>query len=113
MSNEEDLKKILKFQSDRNWKQFHSPKNLAISLSIEASEILEIFQWTKDNTFPQEKKGHLAEELADVYYYLLLLAHETNIDMNEAFKAKMKINEKKYPIEKSKGISKKYSDLND
>lgn len=110
---EEDLKKILKFQKDRDWKQFHSPKNLAISLAIEASEILEIFQWTKDNNLPQEKRNHLAEELADIYYYLLLLAHETNIDIKEAFKEKMKINEKKYPIEKSKGNSKKYSDLND
>ena len=107
----DDLKKILKFQKDRDWKQFHSPKNLALSLSIEASEILEIFQWTKDNNLPKDKKEKLYEELADVYYYLLLLAYETGVDLKKAFKSKMEINEKKYPIDKSKGNSKKYNEL--
>ena len=107
----EDLEKILKFQKDRDWKQFHSPKNLAISLSLEASEILELFQWTDNNNLPDDKKENLKEEIADVYYYLLLLAYETGIDIKEVFEKKMLLNEKKYPIDKSKGKSKKYNEL--
>jgi len=108
-----DLEKILKFQKERDWKQFHSPKNLAISLAIETSEILEIFQWTNDNHVPEEKMQHLSEELADVYYFLLLLAHESGIDLKLAFNEKMKINEKKYPVDKARGSSKKYTEYND
>ena len=106
-----DLDKILKFQKERDWKQFHSPKNLAISLSLEASEILELFQWTKNNDLPQDKKKKLEEEIADVYYYLLLLAHESGIDIKKAFENKMALNEKKYPVDKSKGKSNKYNEL--
>ena len=107
---EKDIQEILKFQKERDWKQFHLPKNLAISLSIEAAEILEIFQWTKGSDLPGEKRKHLEEEIADVYYYLLLLAHETNIDIKKAFQKKMMINAKKYPVSKSKGSSKKYTE---
>jgi len=106
-----DIKRILEFQRQRDWKQFHLPKNLAISLVLEAAEVLDVFQWTKDNELPPDKKEQLAEELADVYYYLLLLAHETDVDIKEAFKKKMEINEKRYPISKSKGSSKKYTEL--
>lgn len=107
----EDLDKILSFQKERDWKQFHSPKNLALSLSIEAAEILEIFQWTKDNNLPEDKRKELEEELADVYYYLLLLAHETGIEIKKAFEDKMALNQKKYPVDKAKGNSKKYNEL--
>jgi len=107
----EDVKKILEFQKERDWKQFHSPKNLAISLSIESSEILEIFQWAKDNNLPADKKAHLEEEIADVYYYLLLLAHETGVDIKKAFAEKMKKNAEKYPVEKAKGNSTKYTNF--
>ncbi len=108
---QEDLDKILKFQKERDWKQFHSPKNLAISLSIEAAEILELFQWTKDNNLPEDKRIELKEELADVYYYLLLLAYESGIDIKKTFKEKMTLNEKRYPVDKAKGNSKKYNEL--
>ena len=101
----------MKFQSDRDWKQFHSPKNLAISLNLEAAEVLELFQWTKDNNLPPEKKEQLAEELADTYYYLILLAHETDIDIEQAFEKKMQLNAERYPVSKSKGSSKKYNQL--
>lgn len=107
----QDIEKIIKFQKERDWKQFHLPKNVAISLCLEAAEVLELFQWTKDNSLPDSKKEQLAEELADVYYYLLLLAHETNIDIRQAFEEKMKLNSSKYPIDKSKGSSKKYTEL--
>ena len=106
-----DLKKILKFRDDRNWKKFHSPKNLALSLSIEASEILEIFQWTSNNKLDSKRKKELEDEIADVYYYLVLLAEETNIDIKKAFKNKMKSNELKYPASKVKGRSTKYNKL--
>jgi len=108
---QEDLDKILKFQKERDWKQFHSPKNLAISLSIEAAEILELFQWTKDNNLPEDKRIELKEELANVYYYLLLLAYKSGIDIKKAFKDKMTLNEKRYPVDKAKGNSKKYNEL--
>jgi len=106
-----DLQKIIRFQKNRDWKQYHLPKNLAISLALESAEILEIFQWTKDNELPADKKNLLADEIADVYYYLLLLAHETGIDIQDAFQKKMQLNEKKYPVDKSKGSSKKYTQL--
>jgi NTP pyrophosphatase (non-canonical NTP hydrolase) len=102
---------ILKFREERKWKQFHSPKNLAISLMLEASEVVEIFQWSKDHKVPQDRKQDLAKELADVYYWLLLLAHDEGIDLNKALEAKMKENEKKYPIAQSKGTSLKYTKL--
>jgi NTP pyrophosphatase (non-canonical NTP hydrolase) len=107
----DNLQKILQFQKERDWKQFHQPKNLAISLAIEVSEILEIFQWTKDNDVLPEKKDRLADEIADVYYYLLLLAHETGIDIQKAFQQKMIKNEKKYAVSKAKGSSQKYTEL--
>lgn len=106
------LDKILLFQKERDWKQYHTPKNLAISLSLEAAEILELFQWTDDNRLPEDKKDKLAMELADVYAYILLLAHETGIDLSSAFDEKIKINNAKYPVEKSKGNAKKYTEFN-
>ena len=106
-----DLERILKFRTDRDWKKFHSPKNLAISLSIEASELLENFQWTPDNQIDESRRKEIEEEIADIYYYLLLIAHESNIDISSVFGKKMKINEEKYPIEKSKGKSTKYNKL--
>lgn len=105
------IERIIEFQKERDWKQFHFPKNLAISLCLEAAEVLELFQWTKDNNLPSSKKKHLEEELADVLYYLLLLAHETDTDLDVAFENKMKLNAAKYPVKKSKGSSKKYTEL--
>jgi len=110
MNSDIHLKQIIEFQKERDWKQFHDPKSLAISLSLEAAEALEVFQWTKDNALPEGKKEALAHELADVYWYLLLLAHETGIDLDDAFKAKIEINRRKYPAEKVKGIMKKYGE---
>lgn len=103
--------KIRKFNTDRNWTQFHDPKNLAISLQLEASEVLEMFQWTKDNKEKVGKKVELAEELADVYYWLIMLAHHYDIDLLKALEEKMLKNEEKYPISKSFGNSAKYTEL--
>ena len=106
-----DLQKILRFQKQREWKQFHSPKNLAISLALESAEVLELFQWTFDNSLPSGKQKQLVEELADVYYYLLLLAHTSKIDLHKAFASKMIVNANKYPVHKSRGKSTKYTEL--
>ncbi len=111
MNHAELVDLILKFREERKWKQFHSPKNLAISLMLEASEVVEIFQWSKDHIVPQDRKQDLEKELADVYYWLLLLAHDEGIDLYKALESKMKENEKKYPIARSKGTALKYTEL--
>ncbi|MGA2623834.1 MAG: nucleotide pyrophosphohydrolase [Bacteroidota bacterium] len=105
------LRQILKFRDARDWKQFHSPKNLSISLALEAAEILETFQWTADNELPKAKKKEFELEIADVYYYLLLLAHEAEIDIDKAFAEKMIVNKKRYPVSKARGNSRKYNEL--
>lgn len=105
------LEKILKFRDERDWAQYHTVKNLASSLSIEAAEVLEIFQWKLDLELSMEEKEKLEEELADVFYYLLLLAHESEIDLTDALIKKLDINRQKYPVEKSKGKSTKYTEL--
>lgn len=100
-------KEILEFIAERDWEKFHSPKNIALSLSLEASEVLELFQWTEE-TREREK---LAGELSDVLYWLLLLAHKNTIDIEKAFHEKMSKNRMKYPVEKAKGIATKYTEL--
>lgn len=105
------LQRIRQFSIDRDWDKFHDPKNLAISLQLEASEVLELFQWTKDNQLKPGKEAEIGDELADVFYWLLLLANHYNIDLVQALDKKMDQNEKKYPIEKSKGRADKYTDL--
>ncbi len=116
MSNIKDLTdKILKFRDERNWKQFHNPKDLAISLSLEAAEVLEHFQW-KGKPGEMEKyiadhKDDLGAEMADVLYCILLLANEINVDLVETFEKKMAKNALKYPIEKAKDSDRKYTDL--
>lgn len=105
------IERIKKFCTDRDWSQFHDPKNLAISLQLEASEVLELFQWTKDNQAKPGKEADIADELADVFYWLIMLANHYNIDLTEALDQKMDKNEEKYPIEKAKGQSKKYTEL--
>jgi len=112
MSNPKAIKIIKEFIKQRDWEQFHDPKNVAISLSLESSEVLELFQWTKDNEINKNKVTNLKDELADVYYWLLLLADHYDIDIDDALEEKIKKNEKKYPIDKSKGSSAKYSEFN-
>lgn len=99
---------IQEFINARDWNQFHDPKDLAISLSLEASEVLEHYQW-KNNE--EVDKGELSKELVDVLYWVLLMAANLDIDLGEAFKKKMEENEKKYPVEKAKGNKAKYTKL--
>lgn len=111
MNKAELLEEIKKFIDERDWEQFHDPKNLAISLNLEASEVLELFQWTKSNEIDSSKSSDLPDELADVYYWLLLLADYYQIDLDKALEDKLLKNKTKYPIDKSKGKSDKYTDL--
>lgn len=111
----ETIKKILKFRNDREWEQFHKPKELAISLSIEASELLECFQWKSEKEVKEmlssDAKSKVVDEIADVGNYLLLLCEELDVDLLEIIENKMAKNAEKYPIEKAKGSNKKYTEL--
>jgi len=111
---DEIIKKIIEFRDARNWKQFHNPKDCAISLSLEASEVLEHFQWKSKEEMEEHIKTHkdeIGEELADVLYWILLMSHDLDIDIIDAIEKKMKKNEKKYPVEKSKDKHTKYTEL--
>ena len=115
MNDSETYKKLVQrikvFCDERDWSQFHDPKNLAISLQLESSEVLELFQWTKNNEIKQGKEQELSDELADVLYWLIMLSNRYQINLLEALDKKMNKNEQKYPIEKSKGNSVKYTEL--
>jgi len=107
-------KKIIKFRDARDWKQFHNPKDTAISLVLEAAEVMEHFQWKNKEEveeYLKTSKDHIGEELADVFYWVLLMSHDLNIDIVKALKQKIKRNEDKYPVEKSHGSHKKYTEL--
>ena len=107
---------IEKFVKDRDWDQFHSVKNLSMALSVESSELLEIFQWMSEADSDKSKenpklKGKLEDELADIFVYLLRLVNKTEIDLESAVLNKIKKNALKYPVEKARGNSKKYDEL--
>ena len=95
-------KRIIDFRNKRHWVQEEAiaPKNMAIGLMLEATELLEVFVWTKDNRLPHDRKKHFEEELMDVLYWVLLIAHDQKIDIPKAFERKMKKNEVKYPVKK-------------
>jgi NTP pyrophosphatase (non-canonical NTP hydrolase) len=102
------------FAREREWEQFHSPKNLASALAVEAAELLEHFQWMTEEqsrALGEEKKNDIAEEVADVFLYLLQLSDKLGIDVLAAAQRKLEINAAKYPVALAKGSSKKYSDL--
>lgn len=103
----ETIERIRKFSEDRDWDQFHSPANLAKSISIEANELLECFQWDEANYDINEVK----EELADVLVYCRNMLDKLGLDEDEIINAKMEQNEKKYPVDKAKGKADKYNKL--
>ena len=105
--NTQTIERIRKFTSDRDWDQFHSPANLAKSISIEANELLECFQWS-DTDYDLQ---HVKEELADVLVYCRDLLDKLDLDEDEIVNMKMDQNEAKYPVEKAKGTSNKYDEL--
>ena len=106
---------LRQFAVERDWDQFHSPRNLAIALTVEASELLEHFQWIRDESpadLSTEQLAAVREELADVLLYLIRLADKLNVDLEAAAEDKLKKNAEKYPIAKSRGSSKKYTESN-
>ena len=104
----EIMEALVKFRNDRDWKQFHNPKDLAIAINVEASELLQLFLWKEAD---EAKEGRIKEELADVFAFSFLLAHEKGFDIKEIILNKLKINSEKYPIEKARGNAKKYNEL--
>ena len=108
---QETINQVLKFRDDRNWKQFHNPKDLALSISLEAAELLEIFQWSGSDTVCESKKDKIREELADVLNYCILMADICDLDMDEIVREKIKSNNVKYPVERAKDSAKKYDKL--
>lgn len=110
MISEEFMKKLLQFRQDRDWEQFHTPKDLAISITLEAAELLETFQWSGSSTDLPEKREEMAEEIADIMMYCLYLVHDLGLDLDTILNEKLRKNEKKYPVELVKGSSKKYTE---
>lgn len=100
------IQEIRKFNKEREWEVFHTPENLAKSISIEAGELLECFQWNNDYN-----KQNVCEELADVINYCILMADALNVDLEEIVLSKLEKNKEKYPVDKAKGNSKKYTEL--
>lgn len=105
------LEKINQFREDRNWRQYHNEKDLAISISLEASELLEIFQWKSPEEVTFVKRERIEEELADVLIYSYMLADNLDMNIDEIIARKLEKNNQKYPVEKSFGRKEKYDEL--
>lgn len=105
---EELVKQIVDFNTERDWDKFHTPENLAKSISIEAGELLECFQWNENYN-----KNDVCDELADVMTYCILMSLKLNIDLEEIIREKLEISKVKYPVDKAKGRSTKYNKLED
>ena len=108
---QETINKVLKFRDDRDWKQFHNPKDLAISISLEAAELLEVFQWSADDLTCESKIDKIKEELADVVNYAVLMADACGLNLDQIVSEKIDRNNEKYPVEKAFGCKEKYTKL--
>ncbi len=108
---QDTINKILQFRDERDWRQFHNPKDLAISISLEAAELLEVFQWSAEDVKCTEKMDKIREELADVINYCVLMADACCLDIDQIVQAKIKRNNEKYPVELAKGSKEKYDQL--
>ena len=111
MLRDETIQRVLKFRDDRDWRQFHTPKDLAISLNLEAAELLELFQWSGADLECTGNRDKLREELADVLSYCILMADVCRLDLDEIMNEKVTKNESKYPMEKARGNAAKYTEL--
>jgi NTP pyrophosphatase (non-canonical NTP hydrolase) len=106
--NEEIIEALLKFRNERDWEQFHNPKDLALAINVEAGELLELYLWKNSDEVNKEK---VKEELADIFAYAFLLAEKYQLDIKDIILEKIKKNGEKYPVDKSKGNAKKYNEL--
>ena len=119
METNEIIIALRKFAAEREWEQFHNPKNLSMALSVEVAELMEHLQWLtaeqcdqlKDEKHDPEKREAIAEEIVDVLLYTLRISDVMNIDLSKAVKKKMQKNAEKYPVDKAKGLAKKYNEL--
>jgi NTP pyrophosphatase (non-canonical NTP hydrolase) len=111
MLRDETIQRVLNFRDARDWRQFHTPKDLAISMSLEAAEVLELFQWSGTDLDCAAKQDKLREELADVLSYCILMADVCGFDLDEIMNEKVSKNEAKYPVEKARGNAAKYTEL--
>lgn len=102
---------VLSFRDERNWKQFHNPKDLAISICLEAAELLEVFQWSGSDIGLEGKQEKIKEELADVVNYCILMADRCNLDLDQIVREKVMLNSQKYPVEKAFGKKEKYTEF--
>lgn len=106
--------RVKKFVQERDWEQFHSPKNVSMGLSIEAAELMEIFLYGEERDSYQrviDKRQDVEDELADVLHWVLIFAYRNDIDLSSALENKLKKNAQKYPVDKAKGSAKKYTEL--
>ncbi len=108
---EEIIEALVKFRNERDWAQFHDTKNLAVALSIEASELNELFLWKDSKDSENVDKEKIKEELADIFAYAFLIAEKHNLDVKQIVLDKIKRNGEKYPVDKAKGTAKKYNEL--
>ena len=111
MLRDETIERVLQFRDERNWRQFHTPKDLALSLSLEAAELLEVFQWSGADLTCRDKLPRIREELADVLSYCILMADVCGLDLDEIMNEKVSRNEEKYPVDKAWGNAAKYTEL--
>ena len=111
MLRDETIQRVIRFRDDRDWRQFHTPKDLAISMSLEAAELLELFQWSGTDLECAGKRDKLREELADILSYCILMADVCGLDLDEIMNEKVTKNEAKYPVEKARGNAAKYTEL--
>ena len=111
MLRDETIRRVLKFRDDRDWRQFHTPKDLALSMTLEAGELLEVYPWSGTDLECREKLPKVREELADVLSYCILIADVYGLDLDEIINEKISKNEAKYPVEKARGRADKYTEL--
>ena len=111
MLRDETIRRVLQFRDDRDWRQFHTPKDLALSMTLEAGELLEVYQWSGTDLECRDKLPKVREELADVLSYCILMADVYGLDLDVIMNEKIDKNEAKYPVEKSRGRADKYTEL--
>ena len=114
MLSEQTLQRVLAFREERDWRQFHTFRNLAVSISLESAELLEFVQWVPDADMPgvvEQRKPEICDEIADIAIYLALIAHDLGVDVDECVRRKLSVNEARYPVEKSRGVATKHDRL--
>lgn len=109
--SKETAEMVTNFRDERNWKQFHNPKDLAISICLESAELLEVFQWSGADLSVEGKTEKIKEELADVVNYCILLADRCNLNLDQIIREKVIKNAEKYPVEKARNVATKYTEL--